>query len=351
MYIKYNEYCPNTSTSATPNRYKILFANIYPTNTQNYLRPNYYPSYIILLTSIQSLQSIPITLKVPEGSYDKITEALKNNPNLLNQLIAQSGNPNSKISFLPQGGQLTNGVSNFLPNFGTGLPSVNNPVTVALPTETMIGGQKFVLTNRASLYGNLLKKLASAVTCPIKQSLNYLKNLGQNQGVTQDVLKLISNNLNNKNGKVVGKVEEEEEDAEEEEEEEEERPKRSKKKKGKKKKVSKTSDDEDDESSDEGGNKAKNKRKKRPSKTNANDKSPEEISEEKNGEKEGEDPKKNSGSGSSSGAGGGRGSGGDSTEGGSSADSGRGAGSASTEGGSSNGNGSGSGSGSGSGGN
>lgn len=85
----------------------------------------------------------------------------------------------------------------------------------------MIGGQKFVLTNRASLYGNLFKKLASAVTCPIKQSLNYLKNLGQNQGVTQDVLKLISNNLNNKNGKVVGKVEEEEEDAEEEEEEEE----------------------------------------------------------------------------------------------------------------------------------
>jgi len=90
--------------------------------------------------------------------------------------------------------------------------SVKNPVTVALPKEVISNGQKYVLTNRLNLLGNFFKRATSAITSPISSSFNYLKKMGQNQGVLPDLLQSISNKLKNNNG-----VEEEEEEEEEEE--------------------------------------------------------------------------------------------------------------------------------------
>ncbi|XP_060864947.1 histone-lysine N-methyltransferase, H3 lysine-79 specific-like isoform X2 [Metopolophium dirhodum] len=254
---------------------------------------------IALLTSIQSLQAI--SLKVSEESYDKLNEALQNNPNLLNQLIAQSGSSKSKLSSLPQGVPLKNGVSgvsSIFPRFGTGMYSVKNPVTVALPKEVTFNGQKYVLTNRLQRLGNFFKKVTSAITSPISSSFNYLKNVGQNQGVLPDVLKSISNRLKIGNGN----EEDEEEEAEEaEEEEEEEKPKKSKKKKSKKKNVAKKKGTNkkkaEEESEEEEEEKEEEEEEERPKKSKKKKKAEDEEDEEEkeNGGDEEEEEKENEG--------------------------------------------------------
>ncbi|XP_025202696.1 suppressor of Mek1-like [Melanaphis sacchari] len=88
--------------------------------------------------------------KDSEEDDDDDDDALQKNPDLLNQLIAQSENSKLKMSSIPQKGRLDNGISRFLPRFGTGVSPVNNPVTVALPTETMINGEKYKSSKKNS---------------------------------------------------------------------------------------------------------------------------------------------------------------------------------------------------------